>query len=93
VEEGYHPHRGDAEVEVEPDVRIYNGLIDIFSNYGPLADARRLFDKMRAQGMKPDISTWNALIRWHCRVVNMKCALRLVTAVRNLQYQQKDRAE
>jgi pentatricopeptide repeat protein len=55
VEEGYHPNRGDAEVEVEPDVRIYNGLVDIFSNYGPLAHARRLFDKMRAQGMKPDI--------------------------------------
>jgi hypothetical protein len=35
VEEGYHTNRGDAEVEVEPDVRIYNGLIDIFSNYGP----------------------------------------------------------
>jgi pentatricopeptide repeat protein len=34
---------------------------------------------MRVEGIKPDISTWNVPIRWHCRVGNMKCALRFFT--------------
>ena len=34
---------------------------------------------MRQEGIKPDITTWNSLIRWHCKAGDSSKALKLFT--------------
>jgi pentatricopeptide repeat protein len=54
-----------SEMGMSLDKQIYNSIIDTFGKYGELDEALEVFDKMRQEGIKPDITTWNSLIRWH----------------------------
>ncbi|KAB2612211.1 hypothetical protein D8674_042011 [Pyrus ussuriensis x Pyrus communis] len=53
------------EMGMALDKQIFNSIIDTFGKYGELDEALEVFDKMKQEGVKPDIMTFNSLIRWH----------------------------
>ncbi|KAL1198002.1 putative pentatricopeptide repeat-containing protein [Cardamine amara subsp. amara] len=66
------------EIGLPMDVEIYNSVIDTFGKYGQLDEAVLVLWKMQScNDVKPNISTWNSLIRWHCHHGKLDIALEL----------------
>ncbi|KAJ0234445.1 putative pentatricopeptide repeat-containing protein [Hirschfeldia incana] len=56
-----------SEIGLPLDVEIYNSIIDTFGKYGELDESLQVLRKMQSSDdLKPNISTWNSVIRWHC---------------------------
>ncbi|KAB1223429.1 hypothetical protein CJ030_MR2G012426 [Morella rubra] len=65
------------EMRMPLDKQIFKSIIDTFGKYGELDEALEMFEKMQQQGIGPDITTWNSLIRWHCKAGDLSKALEL----------------
>ncbi|BAB10889.1 unnamed protein product [Arabidopsis thaliana] len=58
------------EIGLPMDVEIYNSVIDTFGKYGELDEELQVLEKLqRSSDSRPNIRTWNSLIRWHCHHV------------------------
>ncbi|XP_020875490.1 putative pentatricopeptide repeat-containing protein At5g36300 isoform X3 [Arabidopsis lyrata subsp. lyrata] len=72
------------EIGLPMDVEIYNSIIDTFGKYGELDEALDVLEKMQSSSdSKPNISTWNSLIRWHCHHGALDMALELFTMMQD----------
>ncbi|XP_043712964.1 pentatricopeptide repeat-containing protein At4g39530-like [Telopea speciosissima] len=60
VEEGKQVHAQiiKSHCQIESDLFIANGLVDMYAKCGYITEARKLFDKMMVQ----DLASWNAMI-------------------------------
>lgn len=56
--EGVAIHQDIASRELECDVFIGTGLVDMYCKMGHLDNARKVFDKMPGK----DVASWNAMI-------------------------------
>ncbi|CAN7016020.1 unnamed protein product [Brassica oleracea var. botrytis] len=73
-----------SEIGLPMDVEIYNSIIDTFGKYGELDEALQVLRKMqRSSDLKPNMSTWNSLIRWHCHHGAVDKALELFTMMQD----------
>jgi len=68
------------EIGLPMDVEIYNSVIDTFGKYGELDEELQVLEKLqRSSDSRPNIRTWNSLIRWHCHHGAVDMALELFT--------------
>ncbi|XP_018483210.2 putative pentatricopeptide repeat-containing protein At5g36300 [Raphanus sativus] len=73
-----------SEIGLPMDVVLYNSIIDTFGKYGELDEALQVLRKMQGSNdLKPDISTWSSLIRWHCHHGAVDKALELFTMMQD----------
>ncbi|KAF7806972.1 pentatricopeptide repeat-containing protein [Senna tora] len=71
--EGTQIHQEIASKQLECDVFIGTGLVDMYSKLGDLDSARKVFDKMT----KKDIASWNAMIAGLSQSSNFSQALEI----------------
>ncbi|ANM71076.1 Tetratricopeptide repeat (TPR)-like superfamily protein [Arabidopsis thaliana] len=70
------------EIGLPMDVEIYNSVIDTFGKYGELDEELQVLEKLqRSSDSRPNIRTWNSLIRWHCHHGAVDMALELFTMI------------
>ncbi|XP_024007202.1 putative pentatricopeptide repeat-containing protein At5g36300 [Eutrema salsugineum] len=73
-----------VEIGLPMDVEIYNSIVDTFGKYGELDESLKVLWKMqKSSDSKPNISTWNSLIRWHCHHGALDVALELFTMMQD----------
>lgn len=66
-------HTAIANIKYESDVVVSTELINMYSKFGSLKDARQMFDKMSEH----NVVTWNAMISTYAQHGRSKEALRL----------------
>ncbi|KAF5190077.1 Tetratricopeptide repeat (TPR)-like superfamily protein, partial [Thalictrum thalictroides] len=71
------------ENRVPFDRRVYNSIIDTLGKSGQLHEARGVFENMQRDDIKPDITTWNSLIRWHCQAGDVGKALEFFSTMQD----------
>ncbi|CAJ1840481.1 unnamed protein product [Sphenostylis stenocarpa] len=71
--EGVAVHQDIASRELECDVFIGTGLVDMYSKMGHLDSARKVFDKMPVK----DVASWNAMISGLSQSLNPREAMEI----------------